>query len=372
RLLNNALRYAHSLQLLRRKEQDSYTSSDSHSDSTSHTHSKLEDYSDSDLSSLSSLNSLSSVSSLSSLELGTASESANTTEDEPSSDEELDLHYSSRLKAVREHIKYLSKTRVLEPNCVHKLSQLYLVLVLYKEYDPKRFRKNLRVAPKTFDELLKLISPHLVFTTTGTHEQIPVQEQLAVGLEFRQVWLCYAHVGLCKQFCRFMTIAEKEAAKDWVGAASCAAWQNGWLLVDGTLVPLAEKPGHHGEAYFDCKSNYSLNLITLPNLRIIDYVIGHCGSCHDSTAFAAFHTFCDHQQLLGPGEWIWADSAYPVKACHFKVFVNRLEMIKIICELWNEFTRSDVEVQGFGRDARVAGVGKAGTGTGRDSHTRDL
>lgn len=31
-------------------------------------------------------------------------------------------------------------------------------------------------------------------------------------------------------------------------------------MVDGTLIPLFEKPGHHGEAYFDRKSNYSLNV----------------------------------------------------------------------------------------------------------------
>ncbi|PPQ83037.1 hypothetical protein CVT25_005279 [Psilocybe cyanescens] len=110
--------------------------------------------------------------------------------------------------------------------------------------------------------------------------------------------------------------ADKEAAKEWVEAASCAAWRDGYLFVDGTLVPLADKPGYHGEAYFDRKSNYSLNvqLITLPNLRIVDYVIGHCGSAHDSTAFMESHTFKDRQNLIGRGEWIWADSAYPIEA----------------------------------------------------------
>jgi hypothetical protein len=52
----------------------------------------------------------------------------------------------------------------------------------------------------------------------------------------------------------------KEEAKEWVEAASCAAWRDGWLFVDGTLVPLAEKPAFHGETYFDRKSNYSLNV----------------------------------------------------------------------------------------------------------------
>jgi hypothetical protein len=53
---------------------------------------------------------------------------------------------------------------------------------------------------------------------------------------------------------------EKEEAKDWVREASCDAWGGGYCMVDGTLVPLFEKPGYHGEVYFDRKSNYSLNV----------------------------------------------------------------------------------------------------------------
>ncbi|GAW01816.1 DDE family endonuclease [Lentinula edodes] len=103
-----------------------------------------------------------------------------------------------------------------------------------------------------------------------------------------------AFLALHDDVIHWPTARMKEEAKEWVEAATCAEWRNGWIFVDGTLIPLAEKPAYHGEAYFDRKSNYSLNvqLITLPNLRIIDY----------------------RQHLLGPGEWIWADSAYPIEA----------------------------------------------------------
>jgi hypothetical protein len=53
---------------------------------------------------------------------------------------------------------------------------------------------------------------------------------------------------------------EKEEAKQWVEDTSCAAWRDGWLLVDGTLILLTEKPAYYSEAYFDRKSNYSLNI----------------------------------------------------------------------------------------------------------------
>ena len=115
---------------------------------------------------------------------------------------------------------------------------------------------------------------------------------------------------------RWASMEEKEEAKTWVGRVSrCQAWRNGYCLVDGTLIPLFEKPGFFGEAYFDRKSNYSLNvqLITLPNLRIIDYVIGHCGSAHDSTVFKDSRNVQEHRRLFTTQEWIWADSAYTLQ-----------------------------------------------------------
>jgi hypothetical protein len=54
--------------------------------------------------------------------------------------------------------------------------------------------------------------------------------------------------------------AVKEEAKQWVEGVSCPAWQNGWLMVDGILVPLFRRPGHFGNVWFDRKSNYSMNV----------------------------------------------------------------------------------------------------------------
>jgi len=44
---------------------------------------------------------------------------------------------------------------------------------------------------------------------------------------------------------------------------------------------------------------------------IADYSVGHTGSVHDSWAFRSTRTFKEHLQVFAPGEWIWADSAYP-------------------------------------------------------------
>lgn len=53
-------------------------------------------------------------------------------------------------------------------------------------------------------------------------------------------------------------------------------------------------------------------MVSLPNLRIVDFSYGHTGSTHDSTAWEGTHVAQDHESILEDGEWIWADSAYPV------------------------------------------------------------
>ncbi|KAG8688976.1 hypothetical protein FRC08_011165, partial [Ceratobasidium sp. 394] len=105
---------------------------------------------------------------------------------------------------------------------------------------------------------------------------------------------------------------EKEEAKKWVEEHSCPAWRGGFCLADGTLATLFEKPGYRGETYFDRKSNYSfsIQIISLPNLQIIDYVIGHTGSVHDSAAFSNSLAAQEHSTLFGHNEFIWTDSAY--------------------------------------------------------------
>jgi hypothetical protein len=55
-----------------------------------------------------------------------------------------------------------------------------------------------------------------------------------------------------------------------------------------------------------------LQVISLPNLLIIDLGYGYVGSTHDATAWKKTH-FAEHlEDMLAPDEWIWADSAYPV------------------------------------------------------------
>ena len=241
-----------------------------------------------------------------------------------------------------------------EETTVAKCSQLPLVLYHFKQHDKTRFRRNLRIGPTTFDILCSQLLQHSVFTNRSYRNQLPIEFQVAIALyrfghegngvscESVAQWAGLSVGGVLKvtlrvieailsnqNAVRWVSEEEKEEAKQWVEQASgCQTWRDGYCMVDGTLIPLFAKPSFFGEAYFDRKSNYSLNvqLISLPNLRIIDYVVGHCGSAHDSTVFKDSRCVQEQQQLFTPKEWIWGDSAYTAQTWMVTPYKRPLSM----------------------------------------------
>jgi hypothetical protein len=137
-----------------------------------------------------------------------------------------------------------------------------------------------------FNMLLNMIEGDLVFSNNSTMLQLSVDKQLtitlfwfgynknAVSVEAIAQWVGVSSGTVVNSTHRVMIAflvlhdsaihwpleEEKEVAKGWVESASCTEWRGGFCMVDGTLVPLFEKPGHHGEAYFNRKSNYLLNV----------------------------------------------------------------------------------------------------------------
>ncbi|KAF8574649.1 hypothetical protein K439DRAFT_1649732 [Ramaria rubella] len=208
---------------------------------------------------------------------------------------------------------------------------------------PKDGGHLLHISPRTFNALFSKIEHHPVFQNNSDNQQIPVDHQLAVVLyrfghfgnaaTFQKVglWagLGYGMVDKCtrqvmqavcdenfrKVVMRWPNDNQKEDARNWVESHSCPGWGDGWLMVDGTLVPLFARPGFYGNSWYDCKSNYSLNvqLISTPNLHIIDYSVGLPGSQHDATAWKQTRIPLEHETLLGRDGWVWADTAYPLQ-----------------------------------------------------------
>jgi hypothetical protein len=203
-------------------------------------------------------------------------------------DSDSETEYIRSLDATRAALEAIDKTQNLYPNenGVPKIPQTVLVLVDFKQHDPKWFCSNLRVSPETFDSLLEIIKQNPVFQNQSNKAQAPVNVQLAIALyrfghfenaasvEKVAQWagvsegtvvnctcrVCIAFLALHDQAVHWPNEDEKEKAKEWVKKVSCQEWRDGFCMVDGTLIPLFEKPGHHGEAYFDQKSNYLLNV----------------------------------------------------------------------------------------------------------------
>ncbi|KAG2030865.1 hypothetical protein BDR03DRAFT_804278, partial [Suillus americanus] len=171
---------------------------------------------------------------------------------------------------------------------LHPPAQLPHVFSVTKIKYPDHFRQILCVTPYTFDRITAKICTDPVFVNHSHCEQHPVNVQLAVtlyrfghsgnaagqsavtrwagvghgtvSLMTRRVMTAILRPDFMAEAVRFPTAEEKEAAKSWVEAHSCKAWRGGWCLVDGTLIPLYNRPHWYGESYFDQKCNYSLNI----------------------------------------------------------------------------------------------------------------
>ncbi|KIJ35719.1 hypothetical protein M422DRAFT_261901 [Sphaerobolus stellatus SS14] len=252
-------------------------------------------------------------------------------EDPDYEDEYMDTPFST---TILETICKLQEKRYLQQCIAIRKSEalLHLVLGEYKAVRPELFRIYHRVMPATFDTIIANLRDNPVFHNNSENEQLPVEIQVAVALHHFghfgnaasiqkvEIWagLGFGTVDLVTR--RVMAArpdaAIKEKAMMWVEAHSCPAWHKGWCMVDRTLVPLPSWPAHFGNTWYDRKRNYSLNvqLISTPDLQIIDYGVGLPGSQHDTTAWKEPRIPKERATLLGAGEWVWTDSVYPLQS----------------------------------------------------------
>ena len=181
------------------------------------------------------------------------------------------------------------QNRYEEPRNQHARGPSFLPHVFReKNSRPDIFRQELRVTPATFDKIIQELETDPVFSNDANTSQMPVEHQVAItlwrfghdgnasglqkvanwagvgkgtiSLVTRRVMTAILRPSFMKKAVQVPTAEEKEAAKQWVENNSCRAWRDGYLMVDGTLVPLFAKPKWYGESYFDRKCNYSLNI----------------------------------------------------------------------------------------------------------------
>ena len=197
---------------------------------------------------------------------------------------ELLDQWDQRLQAIAEQIRV---TRVLQPRPpVPRLPQIQL-LDHHRVHHPHLFRKAVRVDPCTFDKLVELIQDHAVFSRSQPRPAI----QLAIflhraghygnrsGLDDVADWAGVSTGAVVNCTNRVMVAIlhlhdsvigppsddDSERAKAYVASVTCPEWAGGKLTGDGTLFPLFERPGFHGDTWLDRKFRYSINAQVFPH-----------------------------------------------------------------------------------------------------------
>ncbi|POW06436.1 hypothetical protein PSTT_08985 [Puccinia striiformis] len=83
-------------------------------------------------------------------------------------------------------------------------------------------------------------------------------------------------------------------------------------FVDGTTIPLFQRPGFDGETFFDCKKRYSLNaqIVCDCDKYITSFLTGWPGSCGDSKVYKRMQLHVNSSEYFDEGQYLLADSAY--------------------------------------------------------------
>lgn len=137
----------------------------------------------------------------------------------------------------------------------------------------------MHVDPDTFDQLLQKIQDHDIFYNNSNVPQALVAVQLAIFLnraghygnstspEDIRFWagvspglvnnatncVMVSILSLHNEAVYLLTQEEKDTVKEWVSSQACPEWRDRHLLVDGTKFAMFQRPGLHGDAWFDKK-----------------------------------------------------------------------------------------------------------------------
>ncbi|KIK12172.1 hypothetical protein PISMIDRAFT_121349, partial [Pisolithus microcarpus 441] len=171
--------------------------------------------------------------------------------------------------------------------------------------DDEKFCCKLCIDPNVFSSIVCWIKNHPIFYDNLNNPQLPVEIQLAIFLnsaghygnavmtEDAAEWVgvCVGMVYNCFWCIMIATLQhhdncihfdplegndqeEHEHVKQWVeDQMGIPEWQHGFLCIDGSPLNLFQKPGWHGEGFYDHKSHYSISSQVSTNL--LHLLIGH-------------------------------------------------------------------------------------------------
>ncbi|SPO27276.1 uncharacterized protein UTRI_10393 [Ustilago trichophora] len=221
----------------------------------------------------------------------------------------------------------------------------------YAEHNHKLYRGLVRMTPQAFEDLTLRLSSTDVFKETRIYRR--VQMQIAVGLYCLgrsgngggvrdAAFACGCSWGsvhlwtektiralyeINTEVVTFATEDKRAKASAWVKRKSgVEEWGRGWLVADGTHINLAWKPAMNAREHYSYKGDYTFNvaLVFLPHsLRIVESVVGHPGSSHDSHVWASGQGIVAKPHLhLDEGEFVWVDSGFGYSSYSVSPFGN--------------------------------------------------
>eukprot|EP00644_Phytophthora_capsici_P005192 jgi/Phyca11/96240/e_gw1.1.1194.1 len=198
------------------------------------------------------------------------------------------------------------------------------------------FRQLTRISKSSFAALHDYIYDNDIFHSTATQKQRPVCIQLVVALARLGENGNAASVGEFHRRFRIATgsvviytsrvlHALKAVRSQWIvwpsrdrrqeistvmtaeGFPGCVEF------IDGTTLPLSQRPAVDGSSYWDRKKKVSYSIIVCDcDKRIIAVHCGCPGSCADSNVFKRMGLYRERRRYFDDGEFMLADSAYPL------------------------------------------------------------
>ncbi|CAM6082673.1 unnamed protein product [Calypogeia fissa] len=241
----------------------------------------------------------------------------------------------------------------------------------FDKLPPNMFRQMTRMDKACFYALLSLIENHSAFENEATMQQADVQWQLAVMLDRlghegngaclnRLIPTWGVSHGTLHNFTSRCFVALEDALKPYLqwpvraerrriadkfskkGFPGCVG------LIDGTLIPLSQRPKESGECYYDRKCRYSMNAQVVCDHRqkILFLYTGMPGSCSDITCYkrSSLYKQQNTHRLFSRAQYILGDSGYypmehmvaAYKRCESNADREAFNMCVAKCRVTNE------------------------------------
>ncbi|PLW34807.1 hypothetical protein PCASD_12665 [Puccinia coronata f. sp. avenae] len=178
---------------------------------------------------------------------------------------------------------------------------------------------------------------HLIFHNNSNASQRPVKDQLMVTLRQMGMFGNGALVGILACFFRMSEGAvilycsrvveailslestyvywpDPDARKKIASDISNTTGFNGCVgFIDGTLLPLNEKPSIDSQDYYSCKGSYGLATLVVcdEHKRIIYYLTGWPGCSHNTRLWENCDLNLHKERFFSTGEYLIGDSGFP-------------------------------------------------------------